>query len=258
MSTDLRGQHDLGEIVGYGYRLYAANFRTLFSIALITAPVQMLAAVVLRQIDDEAAATGAAWLFQIPALIVGLIASAALVYAIHGITEGNRPEPMAAIDAAFERMGAVLSTGLLALTLVFLAFFSWPFMLVWWLRRRGQMRIPLSPVLLPVILAPYLAVRWQFIGQSVMIEDRRRWAALDTSALLVEGTWWRVFGIMVVITLIQLGPLGLAALSSAAPPLIEATVTSLVGSLVLPFAVAAQTLLYYDLKARKHAALGPA
>ena len=258
MSVDLRGEHDLGGIIGNGYRLYASNFVPLFIIALITAPVQMLAAVVLRQVESEGTAALIAWGFQVPAFVVGLIASAALVYAIHSITDATKADPVAALDAAFERMGPVLSTGLLLFTLILLAFLSWPFMLIWWLLRRGRVHLPFVTVAVPVILAPYLGVRWQFIAQSVMIEDRRRWSALDTSALLVERSWWRVFGIMIVVTLIQLGPIGLAALSSAAPPLVEATITSVVGSLVLPFAVIAQTLLYYDLKARKHAALGPA
>ena len=258
MTVDLRGERDLGEIVGYAYRLYFANFIPLFLIALVTAPLQMLAAVVLRQVEGEGAATALVWAFQIPTFLVGLIASAALVYAVHAITEGASAEPMRALDAAFERMGSVLSTGLLTLALVILALISWPIMLIRWLFQERAMRGHLAPVAIPFAYGPYLAVRWQFVSQFVMIDDRARWPALDSSAGIVEGKWWRVFGIMVVVTVIQLGPVALATLSAAAPPLVEATITSLVAALVLPFAVIAQTLLYYDLKARKHADLGPA
>jgi hypothetical protein len=262
VTVDLRGERDLGEIVGYAYRLYFANFVALFLIALITAPLQMLAAVISRQFDDSSAAAGAVfWIFLAPTFVVGLVASAALVYAVHGITDGVRPEPMAALDAAFARIGGVLSSGLLALALIVLALVSWPFMLLrYLLNRRATIdgRRDWWVVAIPFVLGPFLAVRWQFVPQAVMIDGRERWPALDTSALLVRGAWWRVFGIIIVITMIQLGPVALGSLFAAAPPLVEATVTSLVGALVLPFAVIAQTLLYYDLKARKHAAIGPA
>ena len=84
-----------------------------------------------------------------------------------------------------------------------------------------------------------------------MIEDRRNWSALDGSAGIVRGRWWRALGIMLVVVLIELGPIWISFVSMLAPPLVEAMTTSVVAALVLPFATAAQTLLFYDLKARK-------
>ena len=59
---------------------------------------------------------------------------------------------------------------------------------------------------------------------------------------------------LLVVGLIELGPIAIAAaIAQALPPLGAAAITSIVFALVIPFPVTAQTLLYYDLKARKQA-----
>jgi hypothetical protein len=60
-----------------------------------------------------------------------------------------------------------------------------------------------------------------------------------------------VLGILLVVLLIQLGPLMLAALAARAAPLVDALASGAATALVLPFSVTAQTLLYYDLLARR-------
>src|SRR2546421_7809695 len=108
--------------------------------------------------------------------------------------------------------------------------------------------------LIPGALGIYLVIRWLFVAQTVMIEDRRNWSALDASAAMVRGRWWRTLGIILVVGLIELGPIVLASFTNLAPPLVEAITTSVVAAIVLPFGTAAQTLLFYDLKARKERA----
>ena len=132
-----------------------------------------------------------------------------------------------------------------------------PALAVYWLFNRdatidGQRNWWLA--LVPGALAIYLVVRWVFIQQSVVIESGRNWSALDESAILTRGSWWRVLGTLLVVGLIELGPIAIAAaIAQALPPLGAAAITSIVFALVIPFPVTAQTLLYYDLKARKQA-----
>ena len=57
--------------------------------------------------------------------------------------------------------------------------------------------------------------------------------------------------IIVKVAMIELGPLLLASGATLLPPLAAAGIASIVFALVIPFPVTAQTLLYYDLKARK-------
>ena len=254
MKADLRGKHDLGAIVGYSYRVYFANFRALFLIALIAAPLVMLSAVVDRQIADADVSQTVVALFQFPETLVTLVATASLVNAVHAISGGGAPVPNEAIDAGLQRFGAMLSTFLLTIVLVVGAMAAFPVLTVWWLIKRDATidgRRDWWLVLIPFALVIYLAVRWGFFNQTVNIQGATRWSALDASARLVRDNWWRVLGIMLVVTLIQLGPVLIASSSAAAPPLVEATVTGLATALVLPFAIIGQTLLYYDLNARR-------
>jgi hypothetical protein len=108
------------------------------------------------------------------------------------------------------------------------------------------------------VLTAYLALRWGFAPNAVVMDGRRNWAAMDRSADAVRDNWWRTFGILATIALIQLGPVLLATASRLAAPLVEGFITALVSALVLPFAVAGQTLLYYYLKARKGLDVSPA
>lgn len=254
MSADLRGRHDLSEIVGYSYRLYARNFAPLFLLAAITVPMQLLIGVIQQGSSGDGAQVAAS-LLNIPAAIVGLIGSAALVFAVHDATGGTAPDFGRSLDAALERLGALLKTSILGGVLAIVALGTAPALAIYWLMKRdatidGQRNWWLA--LIPGALAVYLIVRWVFIQQSVMIEGRRNWVALDESAGIVRGRWWRTLGVLVVVALIELGPVSIAsAVSMALPPLASAAITSIVFALVIPFPVTAQTLLYYDLKARK-------
>lgn len=256
MRTELRGQHDLGEIVGLAYRLYARNFVPFALTAAITIPLQLLIGVIQQSSDGEGA-QAAAGLLNLPYALVGLVASAALIVAVHEATGGTAPEFGRALDGAFERFGALFKTSILAGVLAVLALVAAPALALYWLFNRqatvdGQRNWWLA--LVPGALTIYLVVRWVFVQQSVVIENGRHWSALDESAILTRGNWWRVFGTLVVVVLIELGPITIAAaIALALPPLGAAAITSIVFAFVIPFPVAAQTLLYYDLKARKQA-----
>jgi len=249
----LRGTHDLGEIVGYSYRLYVRDFVPLFLLALLTAPLQLLSGVITQRSDSDAAETGAQLLLY-PQVFVSLVVAAAIVHAAHVITAGDRPSFNASLDAAFERLGAIFRTALLLFGLALASTLAGPFLGLYWLRNKeatvdGRRDWWLAWV--PLMLFVYLAIRWGFNQQAVMIARKEKWPALDDSAEAVRGQWWRVLGIMLVVVLIVLGPSLLASTATLLPPLASSAIISGVSALLLPFAVIAQTLLYYDLKARQ-------
>ena len=62
----------------------------------------------------------------------------------------------------------------------------------------------LAVTIIGIPFAIYFGVRWGLYGVPVMVEGSRTWNALGRSTELVRGSWWRVFGIMLVITLITL------------------------------------------------------
>ena len=253
MKVDLRGEHDLGQIIGFAYRLYARYFATFFAVALVTVPLALLTTVLERRVP--ASGQSAVSLLAVPSALVALIAVAAVVVCVHEVTGGTRPEASRALDVSIARFAAVLSTALLMAALAVAALLAVPFLTLWWVVRRdatldGQRNWWL--VLIPGALSIYLLVRWVLSTQAVMIEGRERWSALDSSAVAVRGRWWRTLGILLAIALVEFGPFVISSAAAYAPVLIAAAITSVVAALVLPFGVTAQTLLYYDLKARTH------
>lgn len=248
----LRSTHDLGEIVGYSYRVYAANFLPLFALALLTVPLQLLSGVIQQSSDAEGVQTITA-LLQVPGAFVSLIVAAALVHAIHKITGGERAAFNDALDAAFERLGALFSTTLLLVGLAFASLLAGPFLAIYWLFKKDAMidgRRDWWLAIVPFALLFFLAIRWAFNTQSVMVSGKQNWAALDDSADAVRNSWWRVLGILLVVGLIVVGPTLLAQFAVFLPPLAAAAIISAVSAVVLPFAIIAQVLLYYDLKIR--------
>lgn len=253
MKVDLRGRHDLSEIIGYAYRVYGANVATFLLIAAVTIPLQLLIGVIQQGSKSDGAMT-AAGLLNFPAALVGLVASAALIVAVHDATADARPDFGRSIDAAFARFGALFTTAILGGVLAVLGLFAAPWLALWWLTHPdatidGKRNWWLAIV--PGLLGFYLILRWVFEQQSVMIAGKRNWAALDDSAHAVRECWWRTLGILIVVGLIQAGPILLAQMATVLPPLAASAIIAIVFALVLPFSITAQTLLYYDLKARK-------
>jgi hypothetical protein len=109
--------------------------------------------------------------------------------------------------------------------------------------------------------AVYLAVRWSLAVAAMMAEDVGPIRGLGRSWNLVSGQWWRTFGILLIVWIMQLIiTYGLVILFG----LIAALVTTgdfqlavaqvggtLLSALVSPIATIAITLLYFDLRVRK-------
>lgn len=226
-TVDLRGRHTLGEIIGYAYRIYARNFGVLFLIALATVPMQMLGAVIQDRINDAQTAQLASFPFQLAGALVTVVATGAIIHAVHEFCSGTPPSASRSLDVAFERFVALFTSNLLA----------------------GLLSLA------SLIFLPYFVVRWTFGPQAVMIEGKRNWAALDASSSIVKGQWWRTLGILLVVGLVAIGPLLLASSASLLPILPATVIISTVFAFVIPFILTAQTLLYYDLKARKQVPL---
>ncbi len=224
---DLRGRHDLGEIIGLSWRVYLGNFGAMFAIALTTVPLQMLAAVVPAIAGSMAAQAALQAAFVVASILVGAVANGALIHSVNDASSGSRPEFSRSVDAGIARVGALISSMLLMYALVIAA----------------------------LVAAPYFAVRWAFNPQAVMIEGKQNWASLDASSSIVKGYWWRTLGILIVSALVVLGPLVVASgIALALPTLAAATIEAVALAFALPFLMSAQTLLYFDLRARREAA----
>jgi hypothetical protein len=112
-------------------------------------------------------------------------------------------------------------------------------------------------LLLFIVPGIYLAVRWFFVPQAVVIEGARGPQALVRSMDVTSGFWWRTFLVAVAANVLAALP-GLA-LSVPLTALAESSnraVWSLAGTIVTemlttPFVALVATFLYFDLRARR-------
>jgi hypothetical protein len=166
-------------------------------------------------------------------LVVTPIITAICIYALHSIAEGKRPSAGEVLVAGFEAFTPLFGAVLLAAIGIFVGFLA---------------------LLVPGV---YLAIRWYFVPQSVVIEGARGPAALSRSGQVVQGFWWRTLGLVLLANIAVAIPgfLVLAPFSAIAASTDQA-VWALVGtilatSVTTPFVALYSTLLYYDLLARR-------
>ena len=166
-------------------------------------------------------------------LVVTPIITAICIYALHSIAEGERPSAGQVLVAGFEAFTPLFGAVVLAALGIALGFVA---------------------LFVPGV---YLAIRWYFVPQTVVIEGARGPGALTRSSQIAQGSWWRTFGLVVLANLavaipglLLLAPFGAIASST------DQAVWSLVGtilatSVTTPFVALFSTLLYYDLLARR-------
>jgi len=109
--------------------------------------------------------------------------------------------------------------------------------------------------------AIYLAVRWTLTVAAMMAEDIGPIRGLGRSWNLVSGSWWRTFGILLIVGILQtIISYGLFILFGVIAALFstgdfQAAVVQVGGTLltalVSPITTIAITLLYFDLRVRK-------
>ena len=116
--------------------------------------------------------------------------------------------------------------------------------------------------ILLVIPGIYLLVRFAFLSQTVVLEQAGVGRAFSRSWHLVGGSWWRVFGIgLLVIVLVGIvqGIIGgvitavllIGQSSGTVSTLLNQAVSTVISIVVQPVQLTALTLLYYDLRIRK-------
>jgi hypothetical protein len=250
----------LRQVVRSSVQAYSGNFVPFFLIALATVPLQMLSAVILDRVDSEETAGLVSLPLQVATTLVFLVAAGALIYAADLATNGSRVDAGEALDAAFAKFAPVVTTQFLyaALSLASIVAFPYTAYRYWQDIQQNEPRVPWTAIGVVLGALLYFSVRWTFSLQSVILEGRQNWAALDASAAVVLRNWWRTFGIVLVVSLAVLPGSVFSANTAQMPALAAATVGSLLLAFVLPFVLIAQTLLYFDLKARKESDVSPA
>ena len=116
-------------------------------------------------------------------------------------------------------------------------------------------------LILLIVPGIYCAISFFFFAQAIIIEEQGPWSALGRSRKLVSGSWWRVLGILLLISILvsifrmiiyyPLAILILKLWGHFTGQIVSAILNVSLCFLFLPFSLIANTLLYYDLRIRK-------
>jgi hypothetical protein len=171
-------------------------------------------------------------------LVVAPLINAICIKVLHSVAAGEAPGARRAIVEGFEAFTPLFFAVLLAAVGIVLG------------------------LLLFIVPGIYVAIRWFFVPQAVVIEGVRGPQALARSMEVTTGFWWRTFGIVLMANLAAAipGVLVSAPLAGVARESGRA-VWSLAGTILTemittPFVALVATLLYYDLRARGAGASG--
>lgn len=243
---DLAKSRGIGDLLGDALRIYLRNFGTVFAIGLaVVLPVQLIVSGIgleeltsgYRSSDDTAE-------LLIPTivsyLVVAPLIAAATIHLLRGLAEGTRRHAGSSIQAGLDVFAPVF----LAVVLAGLG-----------------TAIGLVLLILPGI---YVAVRWFFVAQAVVIDEARSTEALRASWRLTDGYWFRTFGVIVLANLVAFVPASLLVLplqavaESADRQAIALAGMILTESLTAPFVALVSTLLFFDIRTRRTAAAAEA
>jgi hypothetical protein len=238
---DLARPRGIGDLLGDALGLYFRNFPTVVAIAFaVVLPVQLIVSGIgleeltsgYRESDDTAE-------LLIPTivsyLVVAPLIAAATIHLLQRLADGERPHAGRSIQAGLDVFAPVFVAVLLA-----------------------GVGTALGLVLL-ILPGLYVAVRWYFVPQVVVIDAARSSDALRASWRLTDGFWLRTFGVVLLANVIAFLPASLIVLplqsvaESADRQAISLAGMIVTESLTAPFVALVSTLLFFDLSARRTA-----
>jgi hypothetical protein len=241
---DLSRPRDLGTLLGTAWETWLRSFAVFFALALlVVAPITIVFDGILagRLADPEATAGFEA---EGSNTFVSAVLMPALVTALHVVVvlelaRGERPGVGESLRRVLPFVPLVIVTVLLY-----------------------ALGTAIGLVLL-IVPGIWFAVRCYFGAQAVIVDGLGPVAALRRSSELVRGSWWRVFGYLIVIGLIAaalglvagfiVGGIG-AATGSGLLYIIGITLGTAVAQ---SYTALAATLLFFDLRARQGTTASP-
>jgi hypothetical protein len=239
---ELERPRDVGGLLRDALVVYIRHFGTFLALgALVVVPAELIVGGIgMEQLssgyDPSPSFAEAAIPSAVSYLVVAPLITAICIYALRSVAEGGSPGAREAVVKGFESFSPIFFAVLLA---------------------------ALGTLVGAILIVPgiYLFVRWYFVPQAVVLERAHGPAALRASGQVVQGAWWRTFALILLVNLVALlivfvvaSPFAAAAESS------DRALWALIGQIVAatitqPFGALFSTLLWYDLRARKRAAL---
>jgi hypothetical protein len=238
---DLAKSRGVGDLLGDALGIYFRNFPTIFAIGFaVVLPVQLIVSGIgLEELTSGYRETDSTVELLIPTVVSYLVVAplmvAATIHVLKRLADGQRPHAGPSIQAGLDVFApaflAVLISGL-------------------------GIALGLTLLILPGV---YVAVRWYFVAQAVVIDNARSTEALRASWRLTDGFWLRTFGVVLLANLAAFIPASLVVLplqalaESADRQAISLAGMILTETLTAPFVALVSTLLFYDIRARRTA-----
>lgn len=260
---------DFTDILDGMFSFYRSHFRLFVTIGVVYLVLSFgidLISVFLLETDATMETGLVILVFTILiSVAVSTFVVAGLAYASAQVYLGREIIPGIALQRAWQRFGTYLGS-----------------LILWSLVVGG-----LTVTIVGIPFAIYFSVRWGLYSLPVLLEGTTASNALRRSTQLVKGTWWRVFGIMLAISLISFmiyfileassgfllswmgvteaeEPTGLLdTLRQLFVPTpnqigwfsytIRHLVSLCIATLTMPISTIGSTLLYFDLRIRKEA-----
>jgi hypothetical protein len=225
---DLGRQRKLGEILGTAIRLYGrAPLLFLFLAGIVVVPYEVV--VVLLQHGKGGLAVGSELILALVELaLIDPCVAAVQVQAVLSIGDGERPQ-----------IPDVIRRGLIVLPVVAAAEIV------------AGLGIALGALFF-VIPGVLLAIRWAVVAQVAAVEHTNWPTALRRSGQLARRNYWRIFGILLIVGILNEIP---ADITGSGNHLAATIIGIALAILVHSFGTLLTNLLYFDLRARENAPL---
>jgi hypothetical protein len=231
---DLDEHRNLGELIGLTFTLFGRHLAVFLSLTLlVVAPIDLLVDGVWRGFLAGGGDTSAPDVATTVSFLAAIVVIPPLVTALHvvvvqGLARGEEPAVGSALSAAAARL--IPAIGAVALYAV-------------------GVTLGLIAVIVPGI---WLAVRWYFAAQAAVVDGLQPAEALRRSGQLVDGRWWRVFGLLVVFSLITgtVGAVGRALIDQIDSGALYMAAWIVLQTVTLSLGAIFGTLLFFDLRTR--------
>lgn len=244
----------INEILDKALRIYRTKFAVLFGIAAFALiPEGLLELVIINSFpgsDIQRLQSSLTSLFS-------NIATMALIVAISNVYLNRGFSIKSSYSQGLRRFWSVVGAGLLVGIAIGLPLVGLTFCLITVVP--GGI-VPMFILAVPFVV--FLSTRWSLGSQAIILEDIGASRGLKRSWDLTQNFFWRVLGtsfaasllsgLLTVLPYVLVDyTLGFTNLTFEAKATIELVIQQLALVIVIPFTVAVQVLIYYDLRIRK-------
>ncbi|MGK2955760.1 MAG: hypothetical protein ACSLFI_08845 [Solirubrobacterales bacterium] len=233
----IKARRSFGQIMRTAFSLYRRHWKVLVPLGLIALPIVGGIQLITDYLGDTST-RAPIWLSVSDLLdsfarpVASAIVAATVILLVGSLATSHVIGAKESISGVRARFWRVVTAQLLA--------------------SLGVLLMAISVIGIP--WAVWKLVGWSFVQQEVLYTDKTIRESFKGSSELVRGRWWHAVRVIVVLALVGLvlGPiLSILLIFTPLPLLLLNLIASLVYALLIPFMTMGETLLYFDLEARR-------